>query len=307
MRREEARLSFILRKIFITIPRAKEVMKMSKYVSFRIEKSTMKGVSNQMNHDLRFHSPAYVDKERTKLNEILHVDDDISSLDSKKCKNITKCLKEQREARIKELTGRRAQENAELFFKGIMTFSSSMQKDYEANPELFNECSQAFIERLDKDFGVKALYAMAHHDEFNPHIHLIFDNIDRSTGKSVRRKINPKVLRKCQDIMGECFAPMGYARGKPIEETNAKHLSVKELQRLGALKDALESDLATMDTLIAMKEAKDDSVLFLMRMLESKGHIDVKSVKGLEALERVKSSLKPRHSEAKRNDRDNNR
>ena len=188
-------------------------MKIEKYVSFRVEKGNTKKVVNQYNHDYRLTSPSYVDPERRNDNVVL-----------RKVDKSFKEMEEYQKEKIKRLTGRSAQKGAELFFSGIMTFSPSMAADYKEKPEAFRECAEQYLKSLETE-GFQVLSAVIHLDEKTPHVHLIFDNISEENGKSFRRKVNPNKLRKCQDLMGEAFEPMGYKRGRPVEETRAEHVS----------------------------------------------------------------------------------
>jgi len=202
-----------------------------KLVSFRIEKSTFSESQNQLRHDFRQHIPSYVDLERTKNNVELFISENFKeaiNLQSSQKKSQLQIINERQKERIKQLTKRTAQNNAEYFNQGIITFSPSMRAVYETNTELFNQCALNFIAQINKKYGLNALYAVTHNDEETPHIHLLFDNISEKSGKSIRRKINPKVLSDIQSLLGECYSPLGFKRGEYVTDTRREHLGVRE-------------------------------------------------------------------------------
>ena len=197
---------------------------MSKLVNFRIEKGTETSIRNQLNHDLRLgHIPKNIDKERVK--------DNITLIGAIKPTTVKEEI-EARQTLVKEKTGRKAQANAEFFFAGIMTFSSTMTEDYKNNPEAFKKATKTFLALIERDYQVKAVSAVIHLDEQTPHIHLILDNINPKTGKGVRRRLSPSKLSSIQTTMGLCFSSMGYERGQPVEETLAKHIDFKVYNNL---------------------------------------------------------------------------
>lgn len=194
---------------------------MKKYVSFRIGKVDNNEVMKQVNHDHRNgYIPKYIDKSRLNLNYTLEGQE----MD---LKAINKHKREQNKR-----SKRKIQKNSDRFFVGIMTFSETMSEDFKNDRELFEKCSKTFINAL-KMKKLNNLYAQVHLDEKTPHIHLLFDNLDQN-GKSIRRNINPKMLSEIQSLMGECFAPMGYSRGKPKKITNAKHMDFKDYHKVVA-------------------------------------------------------------------------
>jgi hypothetical protein len=210
---------------------------MEKYVSFRIEKTANERVIGQINHDMRIGKiPSYINKKKSNENYLIY--------GNKLNKTTYQDLLKDQNTRSK----RKIQKNTERFFKGIMTFDEKMTEDYKNNPELFNKCARDFIKKLQAE-GIQITYAELHLDEKTPHIHLLFDNIDKNTGKSIRRTINPKKLSEMQDMMGQSFEKMGYQRGKPKTETMANHFDFKDYhkleQELTKLKQKIKNQKAT--------------------------------------------------------------
>lgn len=220
---------------------------MTKYVSFRLEKSDLNKVVNQYRHDARIHSPKYVRQDKSHLNEQYYVSDDFKRiLDA--CKSPKKAFDEYNElqrVRVKEKTGRSAQASAEFFNQGIMTFSPEMAADYESDPLLFQQSSEKFIRSLEAQFGFRVITATLHLDETTPHIHLIFDNIS-DEGKGIRRKVNPKALTAIQNTMGACYASMGYERGESVSKTHRKHLSVSSYKKVQEAIDLLKDEISDL-------------------------------------------------------------
>lgn len=210
---------------------------MEKYLSFRIEKIANEKVLSQINHDMRIgKQPKYIQRDKSH-------------------KNITltgaKFNKLKHEEHLKKQNGkskRKIQKNTERFFTGVMTFSEEMRRDYKNNDGLFAECSKDFLEKLKERYKMENIYSEIHLDETTPHIHILFDNIDDS-GKSVRRNINPKILSEIQTLMGECFEDLEYKRGKPKDETLAKHFNFRDYEKIKAEYKKMSKEVKNLDGL----------------------------------------------------------
>lgn len=203
---------------------------MEKFVSFRIGKLANHKVLNQINHDMRIGwQPSYIDYEKMADNRLIYGE----KFDKKSYYD----LRAEQSKRSK----RKIQKNTERFSTGIFTFSQTMKEDYKNSPEVFNNCSKKFCEKLEEEFGLQISYAELHLDETTPHVHILFDNISKIDGKSIRRNITPDKLSKAQTLMGECFEPMGYKRGE--ENSKRKHLNVKELHEINEAKEKLKNEL----------------------------------------------------------------
>jgi len=199
---------------------------MEKSLSFRIEKIANHKAKNTYNHNIRKGwQPKYIDSEKSAKNINIRGNRNLD----------IDLFKREQNKRSK----RKIQKNSSRFLNGIMTFSSEMKKDYEANSELFLECSELYLEKIEQHLGLNILSAELHLDEANPHVHLFFDNINES-GKTINRTITPDKLSEAQTLMGECFEPMGYVRGL-VGSKNA-HISVKGLHKLNDLKEKLQKE-----------------------------------------------------------------
>jgi hypothetical protein len=233
-----------------------------KQVSFRIAKLSNGRVLNQINHDMRIGwQPKYIKHDKSSLNSLLY--------GSKMNKDSYYDLKKEQNSRSK----RKIQKNTERFFSGIMTFDSAMAKDYENNEELFEKCSKDYLRALE-GLGLQINYAELHLDEDNPHIHLMFDNISKVDGKSIRRTVNPEMLKECQTLMGKSFEPMGYCRGE--FDSKRKHLNVKLLHELNEVKEKLKeqaesykSELNIFDKILENEILTDDEVKVLKTVAPS--------------------------------------
>lgn len=225
-----------------------------KFLSFRIEKlSNNSAARNQYFHDFRIVAPSYADASRTTKNIRLNRSKFFNEMRLNKEPNIIEKFNESQKKRVKELTGRKAQASAEFFNSGILTFSPSMAEDYANNPDLFQRSLQNFAEDLERNFGLNAIYCVIHLDETTPHAHFLFDNIGKD-GKSVRRTVNPITLTNVQTLAGHHFSAMGYKRGQSVEETQRKHLSVKESHRIGKMLDYLKKEVKEAEMALQSKE-----------------------------------------------------
>lgn len=200
-----------------------------KYASVRIEKIQNNRVISQVNHDMRIgYQPSYIDYTKMKDNYLIYKNE---KYDKQKIYD----LKKEQNKRSK----RKIQKNTERFFTGIISFSPEMSQDFKNNRELFNKCAENFLNKLETEEGLQVCYAINHLDEKTPHIHLLFDNIDKN-GKSIRRNIKPETLARFQDLLADSYKQMNYERGE--RNSKRKHLNVKELHELNELKNKLRHD-----------------------------------------------------------------
>lgn len=205
---------------------------MEKLLSFRIEKAANEKILGQINHDMRIgHIPKYINKDKMKDNLLL-------TGEKLNKKSYEELLKEQNKR-----SKRKIQKNTERFFKGIMTFSKEMTQDYKSNPDMFKECSIEFIKKIEDKYQLQISYSELHLDETTPHIHLLFDNISKVNGKSIRRNINPKILSEIQTEMGIAFSKMGYQRGIEKSITNAEHFKFQDYTKLKEEVESLKKDI----------------------------------------------------------------
>jgi len=203
---------------------------MEKFASFRIQKLENHKAKNALNHNIRKGwQPKYIDTSRSYKNYTIEGSRDLD----------LEAIKKEQQKRSK----RKIQKNSTRFLSGIMTFSNSMSKDYDR--EIFDDCSKDFIKKIKDHLGLTILQAEVHLDETTPHIHLIFDNLDKN-GKTINRTITPEKLSQAQDLIGESFEEMGYRRGIDKNETNAKHLTISDYQKLKAEEEQLSKDNKTL-------------------------------------------------------------
>ncbi len=258
----------------------------NKYVSFRFEAVRNNKINYLINHIKRYgKQPDYIDLDKSNLNYTLYGEKYID----------IKSIKKEQQSRSK----RKIQKNTDRFISGIMTFSNTMREDYESNPELFNKCAIDFLKKFEESTDIKILNAEVHLDEFNPHIHLLIDNID-SKGKAKRRTFKREDLKDFQTYMGNAFKSMGYNRGLPVEETQAKHLSVKQLHILADLFEQInrnKEELTELSTLIELHKENNPSVLLLLKTLENKGVIDIRTnSEDREAITNIKQRIKQKQT-----------
>jgi hypothetical protein len=164
---------------------------------------------------------------------------------------------------IKNKTGRTAQARAKFLIEGVFLFT-----EQHSNNDLFNVAKE-----FRKKFDVVVLELHIHRDEGhyeklskewkpNLHAHIIFENIDRATGKSV--KWNKEDLSNIQDFFAES---LNMQRGL---KSDKKHLNAiqykikKEQERLQNLIKE-QDNLKIKETLILQAKIFSD---FYMKELD---------------------------------------
>lgn len=218
---------------------------MDKYVSFRIEtlqntETSYHKVKHRLAHDFRTgYIPKNINQDKIKDNIVLQGGNFLN--------NFENVLKEQ-EAR----STRKLQKNCSRFFGAIMTFSNEMAQDYKKDPKLFKKCALSFLNDIQDTLGTKALSVVLHLDETTPHIHLIFDNINKN-GKTVQRQLTRDNLSQIQTLMGSYFNEMGYKRGIDSITTKSSHISTKTYKELKKIEDNIKANIQNL---------KKDSILF---------------------------------------------
>ena len=213
---------------------------MSNTVSIRIKANSTSKSINQLAHDMRIKSVNYLKNEEQK-NILVAKNENVIFSQSKNninkfqdLKNIMlQSAKEQKLIHEKSIGQKSQVKN--YFIDGIITFSTDMRKDFFNNQAKFQELAKKTLQDFGEKYGVKLLHHTIHLDEKTPHIHFNFENINRSTGKSVQRYITKLDLKQLQTDTAKHWEEMGYKRGK--ENSKAKHYSVA----IGHQKEELEN------------------------------------------------------------------
>lgn len=207
---------------------------MDKYVSFRIEtlqntETSYHKVKHRLAHDFRTgYIPKNINQDKIKDNIVLQGGNFLNDFEN--------VLISQEKRGTRKL-----QKNCSRFFGAIMTFSNTMAQDYKNNPKLFKKCAMSFLKDIESTLETNALSVVLHLDETTPHIHIIFDNIDKN-GKTVQRQLTRDNLSQLQTLMGDYFDPMGYKRGISTIETKATHISTKTYKELKKIEDKIKED-----------------------------------------------------------------
>ena len=209
-------------------------------VSIRILGATTSKTINQLSHDLRVKKVNYLKSEKQKNLFILENKNIIFSqketdpiLFNKLKEKINVSAKEQKE--IHEKAIRQKSQIRNYFINGIITFSTDMKKDFFLQQKKFKELAKKTLDDICKKYGIKLLHFTIHLDEKTPHIHFTFENVNRTTGRSVQRYITKSDLRVMQTETAKHWEEMGYKRGE--ENSKSKHYSVS----IGHQKEELEN------------------------------------------------------------------
>ena len=264
---------------------------MSNTVSIRIKGNSTSKSCNQLAHDMRIKSVDYL-KSETQKNLLVAKDENIIFSQSKtnqdkflELKNIMlKSAEEQKQIHEKSIGQKSQVKN--YFIDGIITFSSDMKKDFWDNQDKFRKLAKDTLDDISKKYGIKLLHYTIHLDEKTPHIHFNFENINRSTGKSVQRYITKLDLKQLQTDVGKRWEEMGYKRGK--ENSKAKHYSVaighqkEELENLKKQIQAQKKLIKQQDISSQEKKEELDQLDIVLKRTRTK----IKEIKSLTVLDR---------------------
>ena len=139
-------------------------------------------------------------------------------------------------------------------------FGAEAQPIFEAlDPAEQDRLFQEAIEAVRQDMGAELVSAVVHRDEYTPHLQLLFTAVT-TAGAKVRYK--PDDCSRLQDIAAQPFAHLGFRRGTPKEERQArgettattKHKSVNQLRR------ELPRQLAQAQAALAAAESSVEQV-----------------------------------------------
>lgn len=195
---------------------------MTKYISINIQKCQK--ISQSFAHNLRFYRPDYL-VDKTKNYNIAYVNG-IQKLTNRAQideyqNELTKIINTD----YKEAHGQRMQSKTVLFHEAVIAFG---RDSFEKNtPNDISKYITRFVDQLERNYKIKVLSHSLHLDEGNKtetgeilknyHAHLVFINYDMETHKTCLRNID---YRKLHTELAECFAPLGFERGKNYKELN---------------------------------------------------------------------------------------
>lgn len=123
--------------------------------------------------------------------------------------------------------------------EGVLYFSNGINEDYRNNLEEFNKKLQLFLKSIEEEYNTKILNFQIHLDEVetledgteqgNIHIHFMFLNFDKKTGKVLNLTRSKKNGGRLQDLAAEQFSDFGqgYQRGITKEKPR-KYLNIEE-------------------------------------------------------------------------------
>jgi len=217
------------------------------YVSVRIDTAK----SGQLNHDTRNKKEDYV---RDNI-ENIYLDDNftatkINNTDEDKINKLQSYLYQRKQKHFAKMKSdanqynkRAIQRTTKLEISGMISFSDTMRKDYEKNPDDFKKRTIEMLKEFAEIHNTKILNSSIHLDEKTPHIHFAFLNYDFKNHRTLKRTLHSENLEDLQDF-GEKYwlsYGVGYERGEKVSKTGNKHLSVRDSHKVEEFKNQLDS------------------------------------------------------------------
>ena len=225
--------------------------KKKNYISIRIEVAK----SGQLNHDVRQKKENYIIDGVSNI----FLDDNFKSIiinnnESEKIHRFKRYIQIKKNELIKSVIDdahqhnkRAIQKRTNLELSGIITFSDTMRKDYENNPDEFLRKSIELLQAFEREHNTKIINSSIHLDETTPHIHFSFINYDFKKHRTLKRTMDRTQLEDLQDLGEKYFIDYesGYHRGEKVSSTGSKHQSVKQSHSIEQFKKDIEAVLNT--------------------------------------------------------------
>lgn len=241
----------------------------------RLELRRAPAYEGQRRHDLREGAvPAYVDKTRAALNDIL-----IEPPRPAAIRQINEARRNTRD------TKRAMKKDAGLAYVGILTFGHEAAAtfaalDRDTQNQAFRDAAEAIADRL----KTSLVGLVVHRDETTPHGHYTLPAYD-TEGRPLSKTITKHTLADLQDITAAAFARYapGIERGFRVSERAAagadkhdlRHRSVRELHA------DLPAELAAAKAATKAAQERADEMSARVRKLEAKAQLTVAEVKRL--------------------------
>ncbi len=211
-------------------------MEEKKFVQIRFETNKSAKCLGMLKHNTRTLKPSYLrdNMAHNKENNSIIIDSQIIDINDKNKRkiyfNIKKEIQEYEELLKKENRSFRLKKHATTI-DSIITLSNSINKMYEEKKITKKELDSYFlkaIKKIETEIGLSAIYGVVHYDEKTPHLHICFQNYYKNNEKwqGMAAKIK-KHYSSSQDVVGEVFKPIGFARG--VKGSKKKHLSVQQM------------------------------------------------------------------------------
>lgn len=240
-----------------------------KFISIRIKQKKI----NQLNHDTRKqninylrnnNNNIYFDNEFNKW-EFNNLNKDIKNIyiekiekdlnyfknkmieeDKKFIENHNNNLKSGEKKRRSSI-----QKTTKFINSGLITFSNTINKDYENNEKDFIRRLKDFKEEFEKLHNTNIINLSIHRDEKSYHIHFDFLNFDFKKNKTLLKNIGKEGISNLQDLGGKHFKDFGkgYHRGISSNITKSKNLTVSQSHSIEQFKNNINTLLnqSTMD------------------------------------------------------------
>lgn len=150
-----------------------------------------------------------------------------------------KSLWNKAQGRYKERWGRSLPSNTQPIITGIVSFSHSMIDDiYLYGKEKMFQVMNDFLKR---NFEESVIYNTLQIEESTPHFQFVLLNYDDGKNTTISNQINTAEFQtKVADFFKSKIAGFEYARGIPKQESNAKHIEVRQSQKIAMEKQQKE-------------------------------------------------------------------
>lgn len=150
-----------------------------------------------------------------------------------------KALWNKAQERYKNRWGRSLPSNTQPIITGVVSFSHSMIDDiYIYGKEKMFQVMNDFLKR---NFEESVIYNTFQFEESTPHLQFVLLNYDDSKNTTISNQINTAEFQtKVADFFKSKIIDFEYVRGVPKQESNAKHIEVRQSQKIAMEKQQQE-------------------------------------------------------------------
>ncbi len=254
-----------------------------KYINFRIRRNGFvskrasgkyyKSYTEQMRHDLRLEKmdDGYLSRPQLQGENLYKSWHDLDE------SNI-KSLWSKAQGRYKERWGRSLPSNTQPIITGLVSFSHSMIDDiYLYGKEKMFQVMNDFLR---VHFDESVIYNTLQMEETVPHFQFVLLNYDDGKNTTISNQINTAEFQtKVADFFKSKIVGFEYIRGVPKQESNAKHIEVRQSQKIAMAKQ--EQELAKLKeensqfeiTLTEQHKRLDDGNIALTQLYVELAHL----------------------------------
>ena len=271
------------------------------YVGVRVETIKNKAdYKKRLKHNTRYKKTKNVTNNQGYINEYGKIIKSIGSdyslqLVKQADKQYKKIVKS-----IKKLNDNFRERKHSALAEAVLYFSEGINEDFKKDPQGFGKRLKSFIKDFETHYDTEVFNFQIHLDEAgNLHIHFIFQNYDKKTGKSLNFTRSKIIGSSLQSLAGKHFKDFGrgYERGEPKDKPR-KHLSIEEYKEYKEIQKEneklKEENERLKEELKSLREEYDSYINEIIDRLEELGKVE-DSQKFLKLVERyVKNENKDR-------------